>query len=401
MNLRMGNIAIVQAGGPTSVLNASLAGFIENCKAKGKHNHLLGFRNGVEGLAKGWTLELDGLNKESVEALKFQPGAVLGSGRFPLTQEWLQKVVDVLRDKKIEKLALIGGNGTMWTADQIASIAQEVQIVGIPKTIDNDLWFTDHSPGYLSAAKFVAEGIRSLAFDLWSMRNFEKVRIVEVMGRNVGWLAAAAGLTAKRMQGFPPIIIYPPEKVFDLEGFMRTIPELLHTELCLLVIVSEGVRDADGVPIAEQRIGGNGSNTIPGGVGTFLANILREQGIPCRSENFGVLQRSNTWTVSQRDREEAIFLGREAYNVLNQGTSDVMVGLTGPGLNLDEYAVQFVSLKEVAKGERALDPHYLSDFGVADSFVEWLEKALVYPLDGDDSAIKVWDLAKQPLLSRI
>lgn len=394
MNKGMGNIAIVQAGGPTSVLNASLAGFIEKHKSEGKNKRLLGFRNGMEGLVKGWTLELDSLNAESIQALKFQPGAVLGSGRFPLTNEGLHKVRDILKEKNIDQLALIGGNGTMWVANQIAAIAQDIQVVGIPKTIDNDLWFTDHSPGYLSAAKFVAEGIRSLAFDLWSMRNFEKVRIVEVMGRNVGWLAAAASLTAKKLPGIPPILIYPPEKAFDLEEFMYRIPELLRTEPCLLVVVSEGVRDAGGIPIAEQRIGGHNSNKIPGGVGTFLANALREQGIPCRSENLGVLQRSNTWTVSRRDREEAIFLGREAYNVLNLGNSGVMVGLKGPGLCLDEYSVQSVPFKEVTKGERALDLKYLSDYGIADSFVEWLDKALVDPLDYEDSAVIVWDLAK-------
>src|SRR5665648_7463 len=178
----MGSIAIVQAGGPTSVLNASLAGFIENCKSKGKHNHILGFRNGIEGMIKGWTMELDSMTDGDIQALKHQPGAVLGSGRFPMTPDGLLKITEVLREEKTEQLALIGGNGTMWVANQIAAVTPEVQIVGIPKTIDNDLWGTDHAPGFLSSAKFVAEGIRSLAFDLWSMRNFEKVRIVEVMG---------------------------------------------------------------------------------------------------------------------------------------------------------------------------------------------------------------------------
>ena len=394
----MGSIAIVQAGGPTSVLNASLAGFIENCKSEGKYKHILGFRNGIEGMIKGWTMELDSMTDGDIQALKLQPGAVLGSGRFPLPEDGLLKIRAVLRERNINELALVGGNGTMWVANQIADIAPEVQIVGIPKTIDNDLWGTDHAPGYLSAAKFVAEGIRSLAFDLWSMRNFEKVRIVEVMGRNVGWLAAAAALTAKKMPGSPPILIYLPEKLFNLEEFMYRISELLRTEPCLLVVVSEGVHDADGVPIAEQRIGGKDSNKIPGGVGAFLANSLREQGIACRTENLGVLQRSNTWTVSRRDREEAIFLGKKAHDVLNQGNSGVMVGLKGPGLNLEENALQAIPFSQIAKGERALDPRYLTDSGISDCFVEWLEKALVDPLANEDSALKVWELAKQPTL---
>lgn len=389
----MGNIAIVQAGGPTSVLNSSLAGFIEKCKTDKKNQHILGFRNGIEGMVKGWTLELSGISTQEIQALKQQPGAVLGSGRFPLTAERMQLVKNVLLKKKIDQLVFIGGNGTMWSANQIASLAAEVQIVGIPKTIDNDIWFTDHSPGYLSAAKFVAEGVRSLAFDLWSMRNFERVRIVEVMGRNVGWLAAAAALTRRKLPGFLPVEIYPPEKAFSIEKFLSRIKMLLETEPCALVVVSEGVRDADGVPIADQRIGGDDSNTIPGGVGVFLANVLRQQGISCRSENFGVLQRSNTWTVAKRDREEAIFLGQKAYDVLNQGESKVMVGMKGPGLNLDDNAVQLVQLNKIASGERALEPRFLADFGIADCFAEWLEKALVDPLVEEDSAQRVWRLA--------
>lgn len=393
----MGNIAIVQAGGPTSVLNSSLAGFIENCKLDGNYQHILGFRNGIEGVIKGWTMNLEGMTNQDIHALKFQPGAALGSGRFPLTPDRLLTVKRVLDEKRVDRLVLIGGNGTMWAANQIASIASDVQIVGIPKTIDNDLWYTDHAPGYLSAAKFVAEGVRSLAFDLWSMRNFEKVRIVEVMGRNVGWLAAAAALTGKKLPGFPPIAIYPPEKPFIMEEFLSRIQDLLESEPCALVVVSEGVRDAAGVPIADQRIGGDDSNTIPGGVGLFLANALRQRGISCRSENLGVLQRSNTWTVSRRDRDEAIFLGQKAYEVLKQGESGVMVGLKGPGLYLDEGAVQSVSLDQIAAGERALEPRFLAEFGIADCFVEWLEQALVDPLEEEDSALRVWELAKQPL----
>ncbi|MEA4900685.1 diphosphate--fructose-6-phosphate 1-phosphotransferase [Desulfitobacterium sp.] len=389
----MGNIAVVQAGGPTSVLNSSLAGFIEECKSDHKNQQILGFQNGIEGMVKGWTLELSGISDREIQALKRQPGAVLGSGRYPLTEERMQLVKNVLREKKIDQLVFIGGNGTMWSANQIAAVAPEVQIVGIPKTIDNDIWFTDHAPGYLSAAKFVAEGVRSLAFDLWSMRNFERVRIVEVMGRNVGWLAAAAALTRKKIPGFLPIEIYPPEKAFSIEKFVARIKMLLKTEPCVLVVVSEGVKDDNDAAIADQRIGGDESNTIPGGVGVFLANVLRQQGVSCRSENFGVLQRSNTWTVAKRDREEAIYLGQKAYDVLKQGENKVMVGLKGPGLDLRGDAAHLIQLAKVASKERALEPRFLTENGIADCFAEWLELALVDPLIEENSALRVWKLA--------
>lgn len=394
MKLCMGNIAVVQAGGPTSVLNSSLAAFIE-ASIKEKDGKIIGFCNGIEGLYKDRTIDLRLLDNKSLKALKYQPGAALGSGRFSLKEEdWFQ-VRDVLRKHKIDQLALMGGNGTMWSASKIASLAPEIQVVGIPKTIDNDLWGTDHAPGYLSAAKFVAEAIRSLGFDLWSMQNFEKVRIVEVMGRNVGWLAAAANLTAKKMPGFPQILVYPPELTFNLEEFITTVLEYLSSKSCLIVVVSEGVHDSQGVPIAEQEIGGDNSKKIPGGVGLFLAKKLRQIGIPCRHENLGILQRANTWSVSKRDRQEAMLLGNEAVKALQQGVRGKMLGLKGPGLPLNKDSIQYVTLEEIAGRERPLDFKYISDKEGSTIFTSWLESALDEDLGYEESAQTVWKIALQ------
>lgn len=382
-------IAIVQAGGPTPVLNASLAGFLE--EAKTSPAHVIGFSTGIEGLVKGWTVNLDELSRENIQALKYQPGAALGAGRFPLKDEDFAQIRHVLDLNKVGKLVFVGGNGTMWAAAQVAKAVPEVQVVGLPKTVDNDLWGTDHAPGYLSAAKFVAEGVRSLALDLWSMRNFEQVRVVEVMGRNVGWLAAAASLVRTSLPGFSPLLIYPPEQALDTQKFQIRIQDLLRTEPCILVVVSEGVRDENGRPLGEGQIGGNKGQKILGGASQYLVEELRQTGIPSRYENLGILQRANTWTVCARDREEAITLGRETVRVLQTGGSSVMLGLATAG---GASEVQTVPLAEVAGRERLLEKQFLTSDGISDSFPEWLENRLGEPLADKDSAHKVWSLAK-------
>ncbi|WP_407305624.1 diphosphate--fructose-6-phosphate 1-phosphotransferase [Desulfosporosinus sp. SB140] len=389
------NVAIVQAGGPTSVLNSSLAGFVEAATSSNQYNQILGFCNGFEGLIKNRVMHLEGLGEAQLEALKSQPGAVLGAGRYPLTSQGLSTIRSNLQLRGISQLVLVGGNGTMWAADQVAAACPEVQVVGIPKTVDNDLWGTDHSPGYLSAAKFIGEAVRSLALDLWAMRNFERVRVVEVMGRNVGWLAAAGSLAQSSLPDYPPFHFYLPENSFNLENFFTRVNEHLHNYPCMLVIVSEGLRAADGNPIAEFEIGGS---KVPGGAAQLLSSELRSRGIPSRSEVLGILQRANTWALCERDRQEAIFLGRQAVKVLGQSKSNVMLGLPSDLIDFAEgQKVQLVELKGIAGLERPVDPRYLTESGIDPSFTTWLQNKMGEPLAEADSARQVWSIAAAQL----
>ncbi|HBW34145.1 diphosphate--fructose-6-phosphate 1-phosphotransferase [Desulfosporosinus sp. BICA1-9] len=393
------NVAIVQAGGPTSVLNASLAGFLEAAASSSQYNQILGFCNGIEGLIKNRAMCLGGLDKAQLEALKNQPGAVLGSGRYPLTPEGLSTIRSNLQLREISQLVLVGGNGTMWAADQVAAACPDVQVVGIPKTVDNDLWGTDHSPGYLSAAKFIGEAVRSLALDLWAMRNFERVRVVEVMGRNVGWLAAAASLAQISLPDYPPIHYYLPEHSFDLESFFTKVNEHLNNYPCMLVVVSEGIRSAAGNPIAEFEIGGS---KVPGGAAQMLSSELRNRGIPSRSEVLGILQRANTWSVCERDRQEAIFLGRQAVEVLGQGKSKVMLGLPTEAIDFVEGGkAQLAELKGIAGLERPVDPCYLTESGIDPSFTTWLQNKMGEPLADANSARQVWELAAEQFVNKM
>lgn len=393
------NVAIVQAGGPTSVLNASLAGFLEAAATSSQYNQILGFCNGIEGLIKNQAMRLDGFSEAQLEALKSQPGAVLGAGRYPLTVQGLSAIRSNLEQGGISQLVLVGGNGTMWAADQVATVCPDVQVIGIPKTVDNDLWGTDHSPGYLSAAKFIGEAVRSLALDLWAMRNFERVRVVEVMGRNVGWLAAAASLAQISLPEYPPILIYVPENPFNLEKFFTRVNEHLHSHPCLLVVVSEGIRSASGNPLAEYTIGGSNNSKIPGGAAQLLSSELRGRGIPSRGENLGILQRANIWTVCKRDRREAIFLGRQAVKVLGQGRSKVMLGLPEKDVVLaEDMKAQLTELPSIAGLERPVDPCYLTEDGIDPSFTAWLQNKMGEPLVEAESARQVWSLAATQLL---
>lgn len=340
-------------------------------------------------------MRLEGVEKSKLESLKFQPGAVLGAGRYPLNTERLTIMRRNLQQRDISQLVLVGGNGTMWAADQIVTVCPDVQVLGIPKTVDNDLWGTDHSPGYLSAAKFIGEAVGAIALDLWAMRNFERVRIVEVMGRNVGWLAAAASLAQLALPNYPPIQLYVPEHPFSLEEFFARVDEHLRMHPCLLAVVSEGARDESGKPISEYAIGGNKSSTIPGGVAPLLSLKLRERGVPSRAENLGILQRSNIWSVCERDRREAILLGKEAIKALGEGKSQVMLGLTDQVVGLNEVKVEPVAFKDIAGLERPLDPSFLNGWGLNPSFAGWLQARMGEPLAETESTLDVWLLANK------
>lgn len=174
------------------------------------------------------------------------------------------------------------------------------------------------------------------------------------------------------------------------KSFFAKVNEHLQTYPCLLVVVSEGVRNESGNPISEYEIGGSTSSTIPGGVAQLLSSELRDCGIPSRGENLGTLQRSNTWTVCERDRQEAIFLGGQAVKVLQEGNSNVMLGLQGKAVGLtDEARVQLVTFRNVAGMERPLDPNFLTEYGIDQSFMAWLQSRMGEPLASSDSERQV------------
>lgn len=363
-------IAVAQLGGPTAVINATLEGIYHEALKKGFQ--VLGGRNGMEGLASGSFFLLD----QSITGIQYIPGAFLGSGRFPATSVAIDSAINHLRKAGVDGLLLIGGNGTMWACHQfqqeINRRGYDIPVIGVPKTVDNDIFLTDHTPGFASAANFVSHAVQDIGTDLKSMRNFEHVRIIETMGRNVGWVTAASALE-KTSDDQPPHLIAVPERPLDLDDFLASIQEIYKQVGYVIAVVSEGISSTCGRIKGGVDLG-QGGPIIPGGVAEQISTYVRQQlGLRARSQSLGILQRSCRIAVSEVDRMEAFEVGRQAVRYLGQGVDGRMVSiLRQTGL---PYRVTFdtVPLTEVAGKERPLSEAYIGDdYRINASFNEWL-----------------------------
>jgi 6-phosphofructokinase 1 len=373
-------IAIAQAGGPTAVINCSLLGFLKCAATWPEPPDVFGVAEGMAGLVEGRLYPLQ--ERQPLDWLRVQPGAALGAGRKMLTDDDFAAAVDQLRRRDIHLLALTGGNGTMWACRQLAfkarELGYELQVVGIPKTVDNDLMGTDHTPGFPSAARFVAHAVRDLAADLASMRNFEQVRVVETMGRNVGWLTAASAYY-KNDEDDAPHLLYLPETTFDLEAAVASVEAVYRRLGYCLMVVSEGLKDRYGRPISAQgisggRVKGKGQQAL-GGIGSVVVEILsKELGLACRYENLGILQRCDSLSASPEDRNEAEIVGARAAELLLRGQGGVMITIERAASTSEyRWTTGSVPLERVAGMERALDAEFLdASGGVSDLYREWL-----------------------------
>ena len=371
----MKKIAIGQAGGPTSVINTSLVGFVESSI---NNNLLYGVLNGYEGLVKENLIELKDETLDLVKKHKYVPGACLGSGRYQLTDEKIQIAVKNLKKYDINALVFIGGNGTMAALQKIKKVADqigfELQVIGIPKTVDNDLGMTDHAPGFASAAKFVAFSSRDISKDLQAMQNFEQVRIIETMGRNAGWLAAASGLL-KESEEEGPHIIYLPETKFHTDEFLDDVKELVKDYGTATIVVSEGIKLDNETSIQKAVVDGR---IVLGGVSKILEDLVKENlGFSARGENLGMNQRSFSLAVSSQDRIEAYEVGKKAAELIDNNETNVMVTIQNSNIKGYGYHLENCLLNEVTSlGEKALPPEFINS---PEKYYEWLR-----PLIGGD-----------------
>lgn len=254
----MKNLIVGQSGGPTAVINSSLYGVIQEGLAHSEEiGHVYGMINGIQGFLKGKYMDLAELDSQTLTALRTTPGAYLGSCRYKLPENLSDPVYAELF-RKFEELSIgyflyIGGNDSMDTVSKLSRAAEihksSIRFIGVPKTIDNDLILTDHTPGFGSAAKYVAASVCEIGLDA-SGYEAKSVTIIEIMGRHAGWLTAAAALSRK-FEGDNPILIYLPEVAFDQEDFIRRIEKAFETKNSLIVCVSEGIHDAEGKFICE------------------------------------------------------------------------------------------------------------------------------------------------------
>lgn len=368
----MHKIAVGQAGGPTAVINASLVGFVDGLP---ENVEIYGIMNGYQGLVEDDLEWIDGHRLDWIRSHEFVPGACLGSGRYPFTPDLIARAVLNLKKRDIHTLVFIGGNGTMSALQKMSEAAAlmnyELQTIGIPKTVDNDLSGTDHAPGYASAARFVSLSVRDINKDLEAMRNFEQVRIIETMGRNAGWLAMASGLL-KQTDYDGPHMICIPEVPVDKEQFLSQVQDIVKNNGMATIVVSEGVKFDGGSQIEREVVNGR---PILGGISSEMEKAVRAHlGLTVRSENLGMNQRSSMWAVSGQDRAEAYEVGNRAALYVKKGESNVMVSIQrshGIGYN---YKIESIALAEVTKaGERLLPQEFISRPA---EFYSWLEQLI-------------------------
>lgn len=376
------NILALQCGGPTAVFNATLAAMVATTQAYMGVQHFWGSHLGWQGLATGDWVELSDLSFDDLAILSLQPGAALGSGRYPLRDDQLDQVLAQLHKQRINAVIAIGGNGTMNAAQKLLIYADAVhyqvdglplRVVGVPKTVDNDLAGTDVAPGYGSAARWVAQTVRDIALDLHAMRNFDDVTVVEIMGRHAGWLTAAAALARGRDQEAPHLILLP-EIGLDEDHLLQRVQAIHARKGICLIVASEGVRDLEGNFLAE-KLGeterdamGNRMLGLAPGVAAYLAHLARHRlGLRCRRIGPDVIQRSSSALVSDLDRQLATQVGEAAVAAAVQGVSGVMIALARQGNQWQAYPV---GLESVIGQERLLPPAFYagSTYDVNDEF---------------------------------
>jgi 6-phosphofructokinase len=359
------NLMIVQGGGPTAVFNSTLAEVVAEAQRQPSVASILGARYGMAGLVRRHIVDLTSVTAQQLDVLRQTPGAALGSSRHNPSDDELERLIETLRDFKITLLLFIGGNGTMRGAARVSELCHarglDVQVVGVPKTVDNDIAATDRCPGYPSAARYMIHATRELGADIRSLP--QPVTVLETMGRNVGWIAAAAALARNDPEDDAscPQLVYLPELPFDAEDFLSRLDQIVARVGWGVVVVSEGIRNPDGSFVYQSTAAAQADplqRPMTGGVAQHLASLVSERlHIRCRSEKPGLLGRACMSRVSQQDVADAALVGRAGVQALVSGARDVMVALY-PLHEGVESATTLVPLATAAV-ERAIPPEWL------------------------------------------
>lgn len=367
---------VAQSGGPTAVINASLAGIITEALNHDCIEEIYGGLNGIEGILNEQLIDLAAESQQTVRGLCYTPASALGTCRYKLkTQEDYARILEVFKAHNIRYFFYIGGNDSQDTTDKIAKFAKEqnyeLRAIGVPKTIDNDLVVTDHCPGYGSVVKFLATSIREMALDHEAMGNHDLVSIVEVMGRNAGWIAAGTSI-AKRKNNpeDAPHIILLPEVAFNAEYFIAKVQEVLKENKFCLVVASEGIADANGNYIASAAAQDNFGHSQLGGVGEYLQNLVAKSlpGVKARSCKLGHLQRATSHCSSLADSNEAFMCGQAAVKAAVEGNTAKMVALVRA--DSEKYAAEttLVDLSEIANGVKHFPENWIAEDKVSISY---------------------------------
>lgn len=368
-----GNCLVAQSGGPTSVINASLAGVVTEALNHECIEEIYGGLNGVLGILNEQIIDLAAESQQNIRGLRYTPGAALGTCRYKLkSQADFDRVLQVFEAHNIRYFFYAGGNDSQDTADKIAKLAQErgydLRVIGIPKTIDNDLVTTDHTPGYGSVIKYIATTVKEIAADNAGMGQHDLVQIIEVMGRSAGWIAAGAALAKRRDEpNAAPHLIYLPEVAFSQEKFISDVQHVLQKEKYCVVVVGEGLVDADGNFVSTDNAGADAfGHSQLGGAGEYLRGLVEEGlQVKARSVKLGMAQRAAVHCSSQADNDEAFMAGQAAVQAAINGESDKMVTLLrseGEGYTCE---TGLAPLAEIANGVKKLPESWINEDGVS------------------------------------
>jgi 6-phosphofructokinase 1 len=394
----VGAALLGQSGGPTSVINASAAGvFIEALKQP-NITAVYGAVHGIKGVLNEDFYDMGQEDLYELELLKNTPSSAIGSVRYKLKNPKVddseyRRLLEVFKKYNIRYFFYNGGNDSMDTCNKISKFFKksgyDCNVIGVPKTIDNDLNITDHSPGYASAAKYVATTLMELYHDA-TVYDTKQITIVEVMGRNAGWLTAAAALAQSKGQG--PDLIYLPELPFDFDEFFSDVQRVLSEKGKVIVAVSEGIKTKDGKYIPElfQELRRDAfGHAQLGGAAQALANEISNRiDVKVRAIEFSLLQRSAAHLASKVDVEEAYKAGKKAVQAAVKGTTDKMVGFKRVSNNPYKIKYVLLPLKNAANHEQTVPLEWILPRGKGMT-QEFIDYAL--PLIQGESKAKLED----------
>lgn len=379
-----GNVLIGQSGGPTSVINSSLLGVFDAARKVKKIGRIFGMRYGIEGVLGDHLVDLGTEDPSVIKALRNTPGSALGSTRLKLKEEHFPAVLKQLKKYDIRYYFMIGGNDTMDTIHRVTEYAKanghDMVGVGVPKTVDNDLFGTDHTPGFPSAARYVAMSVMQAGRLACDMQRVDQFVIFQTVGRSAGWLPASAAC-ARRKTGMAPHVILFPERPFVRDAFLQTVAVAQKKNGFVSIVCGEGIRDAEGNPVSASTTRDKFNNVEFGAMGgTSAAMILHR----ILSDEFGwrgefqvteSLQMSAADRTVKLDLDEAYACGREAVRLATTGQSGVMVTMKRANGKGEPYKMEFgtIALGEVANHERPMPDNYISKdgFDVTKAFLDY------------------------------
>lgn len=380
------NLIVGQSGGPTTVINCSLAGVIEAAQRSGSIDGIIGMRRGVEGLLEDDVVPLQVLEPDKLCRLRNTPGSALGACRRKISDEEAVGLVATLREMDVSYLCYIGGNDSADTTHKLAVAARDsghtLFAMAVPKTIDNDLPETDHCPGFGSIARYVATAAIETCLDTRSLPSNYPVKIVEVMGRDAGWVAASSGLGRTSFETGPHLI-YVPELPFDRDTFLESVTQIHNQIGYVVVVAAETIRDSHGNPVAADvaSVDDFGHPIVRGAGEALVRMVEAELGLPARCDRPGTLQRSSGALGSSVDESEAYDVGTEAVRLCLDGMTDRMVTIERLPDQPYEIRLGTAGLEHIVDRRKLLPRRYLNSAGtfITDDF-----RTYAMPLLGPD-----------------